>query len=193
MRNLFLDRVHICLLGALFSIAMCEHLWAHGNLPLRNEADKPNVIVFFIDDLGYMDLGCNGSQFYETPKIDLLATRGVKFTNFYSANPVCSPTRAALMTGKAPHRLAITQWINQPSDIHLPLDEFTIGEAMAGAGYKTGYIGKWHLGEKDNQQPSEQGFGWTRGVNRAGAPGSCLLYTSPSPRDRTRSRMPSSA
>ena len=172
MKNLFFNRVHICFLGALFSIAMCEHLWADGSLPLRNEADKPNVIVFFIDDLGYMDLGCNGSQFYETPKIDLLASRGVKFTNFYSANPVCSPTRAALMTGKAPHRLGITQWINQPSDIHLPLDEFTIGEAMAGAGYKTGYIGKWHLGEKDNQQPREQGFGWTRGVNRAGATGS---------------------
>ncbi len=135
-------------------------------------AEKPNVVMFFIDDLGYTDLGCYGSTFYETPNIDQLSKRSVRFTDFYSANPVCSPTRAALMTGKAPQRLGITQWINQPNDIHLPLDEVTIGEAMASGGYKTGYIGKWHLGEKDNQQPSEQGFTWMRGVNRGGAPGS---------------------
>lgn len=137
----------------------------------RND-DRPNIVLFFIDDLGYMDLGCYGSSFYETPNIDALAARSVRFTDFYSANPVCSPTRAALMTGKAPQRVGITQWINQPNDIHLPLAEVTIGEALASAGYKTGYIGKWHLGEKDNQQPREQGFTWMRGVNRAGAPGS---------------------
>lgn len=133
---------------------------------------QPNIVIFFIDDLGYMDLGCYGSSSYETPNIDSLAKRSVRFTDFYSANPVCSPTRAALMTGKAPQRVGITQWINQPNDIHLPLDEVTIGEALGSAGYKTGYIGKWHLGEKDNQQPSEQGFVWMKGVNRAGAPGS---------------------
>ena len=75
------------------------------------------------------------------------------------------------MTGKAPQRMGVTQWIPQPSDVHLPLDEVTIGEGMATAGYRNGYIGKWHLGEKDNQQPSEQGFIWMRGVNRAGQPG----------------------
>lgn len=136
------------------------------------DPSKPNVVMFFIDDLGYMDLGCNGAEFYETPNIDRLAKNSVQFTDFYSANPVCSPTRAALMTGKAPQRMGITQWINQPNDLHLPLDEVTIGEAMASAGYKTGYIGKWHLGEKDNQLPREQGFTWMRGVNRGGAPGS---------------------
>ncbi len=141
-------------------------------VPELADSTRPNVILFFIDDLGYMDLSCNGSEFYETPNIDRLADRGVRFTNFYSANPVCSPTRAALMTGKAPHRLGITQWIHQPSDVHLPLDEVTVGEALATAGYKNGYIGKWHLGEKDNQQPREQGFSWMRGVNRGGAPGS---------------------
>ncbi|MEM9941789.1 MAG: sulfatase [Planctomycetota bacterium] len=134
--------------------------------------NQPNVVLFFIDDLGYSDLGCYGSTFYETPNIDRLAKSGVRFTDFYSANPVCSPTRAALMTGKAPQRVGITQWINQPNDIHLPLDEVTLGEAMGSGGYKTGYIGKWHLGEKDNQQPREQGFTWMRCVNRAGAPGS---------------------
>ena len=133
---------------------------------------KPNVVMFFIDDLGQRDLGCYGCENYETPNIDRLAKRSALFSDFYSANPVCSPTRAALMTGKAPQRLGITQWINQPNDIHLSLDEVTIGEALASGGYKTGYIGKWHLGEKDNQQPREQGFTWMRCVNRGGAPGS---------------------
>ena len=139
---------------------------------IKRAAKQPNVVLFFIDDLGQMDLGCYGSKAYETPNIDRLSSQGVRFTNFYSANPVCSPTRAALMSGKAPQRMGITQWINQPNDLHLPLDEVTIGEALATAGYENGYIGKWHLGEKDNQQPSEQGFLWMRGVNRAGAPGS---------------------
>lgn len=133
---------------------------------------KPNIVLFFIDDLGYTDLGCYGSAFYETPVIDQLSKSSVRFTDFYSANPVCSPTRAALMTGKAPQRVGITQWINQPNDLHLPLPEVTLGEALGSAGYQTGYIGKWHLGEKDNQQPSEQGFVWMKSVNRAGQPGS---------------------
>ncbi len=167
---------HLLAFAALFlTVAICTR-------PLQSTAQepsssapaegKPNIVLFFIDDLGFMDLGCYGSSFYETPNIDALAARSVRFTDFYSANPVCSPTRAALMTGKAPQRVGITQWINQPNDIHLPLAEFTIGEAFANAGYETGYIGKWHLGEKDNQQPREQGFAWTRSVNRAGQPAS---------------------
>jgi len=135
-------------------------------------ASKPNVIVFLIDDLGWADLGCYGSTFHETPHIDKLATNGVKFTASYSANPVCSPTRAALMTGKAPQRVGITQWIPQPSDIHLPAEEITLGEAFQSAGYATGYIGKWHLGEKDDQIPTSNGFTWMKCVNRAGQPAS---------------------
>ena len=137
-----------------------------------NSTDRPNIVIFFIDDLGYVDLGCYGSKFHETPNLDQLAAESVRFTDFYSANPVCSPTRAALMTGKAPQRVGITQWLNQPNELHLPLDEVTIGEAFSSAGYKTGYIGKWHLGDKDEHQPSQQGFSWTRSVNRAGQPGS---------------------
>ena len=133
---------------------------------------RPNVVLFFIDDLGYHDLGCYGSENYQTPNIDRLAQQGVRLTQFYSANPVCSPTRAALMTGKAPQRVGITQWINQPNDLHLPLDELTIGEAFQQQGYRTGYIGKWHLGEKDGQLPTAQGFDWMRCVNRGGQPGS---------------------
>ncbi len=160
--------IAICI--AFFSIGVSV---AQTPLPEPSiKTSRPNVVIFFIDDLGYMDLGCYGSSFYETPNIDALASRSMRFTNFYSANPVCSPTRAALMTGKAPQRVGITQWIPQPNELHLPLDEVTIGEAFRSAGYQTGYIGKWHLGEKDSQLPNEQGFEWMRAVNRAGQPGS---------------------
>lgn len=157
--------------AALCPLTGVSHALANETVT-RSDETKPNIVMFFIDDLGYKDLGCYGSEFYDTPNIDTLAKRSVRFTDFYSANPVCSPTRVAMMSGKAPHRLGITQWLNQPNDLHLPLDEVTIGEALSSAGYKTGYIGKWHLGDKDNQQPREQGFTWMRGVNKAGAPGS---------------------
>ncbi len=136
------------------------------------ENDPPNVILFFIDDLGYKDLGCYGSTFYQTPRLDDLAKNGIRFLNFYSANPVCSPTRAALMTGKAPQRLGITQWINQKSTKHLSVNECTMGQAFADAGYHTGYIGKWHLGHQPDHMPNRKGFHETIGVNRAGQPGS---------------------
>ena len=140
-------------------------------LPCFGEA-KPNVVVFVIDDLGWADLGCQGSKFYETPNIDKLAASGVRFAESYSANPVCSPTRAALLTGKAPQRVGITQWIHQPSDLHLPSGEVTMAEAFQEAGYHTGYLGKWHLGEKDDQLPTSNGFAWMKAVNRAGQPAS---------------------
>ena len=133
---------------------------------------KPNVIVFLIDDLGYTDLGCYGSSLYETPRLDALAAAGVRMTDFYSANPVCSPTRASLQTGKAPQRMGLTQWLNQPNEKHLPLEEFTVAEAFAEAGYATGYMGKWHLGHEAAHQPEHQGYAWTKGVNLAGAPAS---------------------
>lgn len=158
----------------LFKLALLTACFLFSQLNELNAEDpeKPNVVMFFIDDLGYMDLGCNGSTGYKTPNIDKLASASVSFSNFYSANPVCSPTRAAMLTGKAPQRLGITQWINQPNDLHLPLQEHTIAEAFAENGYQNGYIGKWHVGEKDHQMPTAQGFQWMRCVNRGGAPGS---------------------
>lgn len=133
---------------------------------------KPNVLIFLIDDLGCVDLGFDGSIFHETPRIDALTNAGVRFTNFYSAHPVCSPTRAALMTGKAPQRVGITDWIHPGDGVALPAAETTLGEAFQAHGYQTAYVGKWHLGEADDDHPTRHGFEWTKGVNRGGAPGS---------------------
>jgi len=135
------------------------------------EEKKPNVLLLFIDDMGWKDIGVNGSTFYETPHIDALAASGVNFLRSYSANPVCSPTRAALMTGKAPQRVGITQWISGNKG-HLALKEVTIGEAFQEGGYRTGYVGKWHLGKSDQHHPKHQGFEYTVAVNRAGQPAS---------------------
>ena len=140
----------------------------------------PNVVMVFVDDLGWMDTGSYGSTFYETPAIDRLAAEGFRFTQFYTASPVCSPTRASLMTGKHPARLDLTNWIggeqngllNQAEYIRqLPLEEVTLAEAFRAHGYRTGYIGKWHLG-RGGFMPQDQGFDFTFAVNAAGQPGS---------------------
>ena len=116
---------------------------------------KPNLLVFLADDLGARDLGCMGSTFYRTPAIDALAAAGMTFTQAYAAAPVCSPTRAALMTGKFPARLRITNYIGgerrgsllQPNYLRaLPAVEITVAERLQAVGYATGVFGKWHLG-----------------------------------------------
>lgn len=136
---------------------------------------KLNFVFFLIDDMGWKDLGCYGSTFYETPNIDSLAAEGMRFTDAYAACPVCSPTRASIMTGKYPARLNLTDYLVGkrrgkliPADYirYLPLEEVTIAEALKKAGYDTCYIGKWHLGWLRN--PEKQGFDVNIG-NRGGA------------------------
>ncbi len=143
-----------------------------------------NVVVIIVDDLGWVDTGVYGSTFYDTPNIDRLASEGVRFSQFYTASSVCSPTRASLMTGRHPARLDLTNWIggeqngllNQAEYVRaLPLDEVTVGEAFRDQGYTTGYIGKWHLGPLGSM-PEDQGFDYTFAVNEAGQPSS---YSAP--------------
>jgi arylsulfatase A-like enzyme len=150
------------------------------------EKSKPNVILILLDDFGYMDLGCYGSQFHETPNIDRLAAQGVRFTDAYAACPVSSPTRAALMTGRYPVRSGITDWIpgrqasnsGSPNDkfiarpftLNLSLDETTIAELLKKNGYTTMISGKWHLGEDSIYWPEHQGFDINRGGYSKGAP-----------------------
>jgi arylsulfatase A len=131
-------------------------------------AAKPNFVLILADDLGWTDVACYGSKLYETPNIDQLARDGVKFTQNYSACTVCSPTRAALLTGKYPARLHITDWIpgqmpDNPKLIvpdwtkYLPLEETTMADVFHNAGYATASIGKWHLG-REEYYPDKHGF-----------------------------------
>jgi len=138
------------------------------------------VLFILVDDLGWKDLGCYGSSFHETPNIDRLAASSLRFTQAYSANPVCSPTRAAIMTGKHPSRLNITDWIPGqdprdrpllgPQDLdHLPLEETTLAEALKAHGYQTFFAGKWHLGDT-GYLPEDQGFDLNLGGHHRGSP-----------------------
>ncbi|UCG88971.1 MAG: sulfatase [Gemmatimonadota bacterium] len=144
------------------------------------QLDSPNVVLLIVDDLGWMDTGVYGSEFYDTPNVDRLAASGALFTQFYAASPVCSPTRVSIMTGKHPARLHLTNWIGGeqkgkllPADYlrQLPLEEVTIAEAFKEAGYATAYVGKWHLGEEP-YLPESQGFDVNIAGHGAGQPGS---------------------
>ena len=148
------------------------------------QQSKPNIIIILTDDLGWADLQCYGSTFYETPNLDKLASQGLRFTRAYATAPVCSPTRASLMTGKYPIKTGVTDWIAgrqannktwpyekflaRPTAYQLALEEETIAEIAVKSGYKTFYAGKWHLGENEKYWPESQGWeinkgGWSKG------------------------------
>jgi arylsulfatase A len=124
------------------------------------QARRPNVLVILADDLGSVDLGCYGSQDLHTPAADALAARGVRFTQFYSAAPVCSPSRAGLLTGRWPVRAGVPGNCasQQGGRGALPPEEVTIAEVFRAAGYATAHIGKWHLGYTPDTLPRRQGF-----------------------------------
>ncbi|MEZ5361741.1 MAG: sulfatase-like hydrolase/transferase [Bryobacterales bacterium] len=149
-------------------------------------AERPNIVLILADDLAWSDLGCYGSTHCETPNLDHFAEQGARFTDAYAAAPICSPSRAALMTGKTPARLGfefVTKWRDDvmplggprkldppPYTYELPLEERTIAEVLRDAGYRTGMVGKWHLnshhghylGWSPTHGPLQQGFQWGR-------------------------------
>ncbi len=152
-------------------------------------AARPNFLIFLVDDLGWTDLGCYGSDFYETPNIDRLASDGVRFTHGYAACTVCSPTRAALLTGLYPGRTNVTDWIPgqnrvgaklKPPDWTMRLEHrhTTLAEALAVEGYRTAHVGKWHLMPRLEPEvmmdftPDRHGFERNVAGNEWGAPGS---------------------
>ncbi|MFA6546275.1 MAG: sulfatase [Limisphaerales bacterium] len=166
-------------------------------------APRPNLVVVLVDDLGWMDLSCQGSDYHRTPNIDRLAAQGLRFTQGYAAAAICSPTRAALMTGRYPARLGITDWmrmsfqkespadpalpagyeresykcVSNPADALLtprtprfmPHSEVTVAELLGPAGYRCGYLGKWHLGD-EAWTPETQGFHSNAGGGDLGLP-----------------------
>ena len=125
----------------------------------------PNIIFILVDDFGWRDLVCYGSSFYETPNLDRLASQGMLFTDAYAACPVCSPTRAAILTGKYPATLGVTDWIDWGGKLHpcrgklvdvpyikeMPAAEVTLAQALQQAGYLTWHVGKWHLGAEGHR------------------------------------------
>jgi len=126
---------------------------------LANAADKPNFIIIFTDDQGYGDLGCFGSTKIKTPHIDRLAKEGRRFTNFMVASPVCTPSRAALLTGCYPKRIGMHQHVLFPSSTKgLNPTEHTIADHLKGQGYATACFGKWHLGHHPETLPQSNGF-----------------------------------
>lgn len=150
---------------------------------IKPQSEKPNVIFFLVDDLGWRDVGCFGSSFYETPNIDRLASEGMKFTNAYSTCHVSSPTRASIMTGRYPASINLTDWLpgrgnhpfqkllNNVTNQQLPMNEETVAETLRNNGYKTAIIGKWHVGMGeygpmkrgfDMHIPSQYEIGWPK-------------------------------
>jgi len=124
--------------------------------------ERPNVLVILCDDLGYGDLACYGNKTIKTPNLDELASEGMRFTDCYSASPLCSPARAGLMTGRNPTRSGIYSWIAAGNPMYLKKDETTIASVLKKVGYDTCHVGKWHLNGKFNQpeqtQPGDHGF-----------------------------------
>ena len=163
----------------------CESSGAPSGAPL-------NVVLIMVDDMGWVDLEGYGSDLHKTPNIDRLADSGLKFTNAYASAPVCTPTRAALMTGKSPARLNMTIWhegaVSEPQaarliapevEGNLPHSEKTLAEVFQDAGYRTGHVGKWHLGDPAHY-PETQGFDFTFGGTFWGAPGTFFFpYRAP--------------
>ena len=152
----------------------------------QNVTKQPNIVLILADDLGWADLQCYGSTFYETPNLDKLASMGIRFNNAYASCPVCSPTRASILTGKYPIKTGVTDWIQgrqyngkaavyeklvtQPFNYFLQPEEETIEEAAMKNNYKTFIAGKWHLGEEEKNWPESNGFQINKGGFSKGAP-----------------------
>ena len=128
-------------------------------------ADRTNILFLFIDDQGYYDLGCYGATEVETPHIDRMAAEGIRFTDYYAAAPICSPSRAGLLTGCYPRRIGNHIWVHRAdSNSGIHPSEITLGEMFKKAGYTTACIGKWHLGFKEPFLPKNQGFDYYFGL-----------------------------
>ncbi|MDG1875084.1 MAG: sulfatase [Mariniblastus sp.] len=176
---------------ALFSFLMCLVLSVNSAFGgSENESAKlPNIVVFLVDDLGYMDIGANNPNcFYETPHVDALAKSGMLFMDGYAANPVCSPTRYSLMTGKYPSRVDATNFFSgkrsgkfHPAPLRnkMPLDEITIAQTLKGKGYATFFAGKWHLGDSAEYYPQNRGFDINIGGYHRGGPYTGKRYFAP--------------
>jgi arylsulfatase A len=144
------------------SLALPGCIGGFGTSGSKSPADRPNVVVVLCDDLGYGDLGCYGHAHIQTPNLDRLADEGVRLTDCYAAAPVCSPSRAGILTGRTPYRCGVYDWIPGNSPMHLRRQEVAVAALLKGSGYSTCHVGKWHCNGKfnssDQPQPDDHGF-----------------------------------
>uniref|UniRef100_UPI004048ABD6 sulfatase family protein n=1 Tax=Mariniflexile sp. TaxID=1979402 RepID=UPI004048ABD6 len=145
-------------------IAITVFLSCNFSLIGQNKESKPNVIIFFTDDQGYQDVGVFGSPLIKTPNLDKMAENGIKFTDFYSASSICSPSRAALLTGAYPPRVGVPEVLWPNLDGGLSSKELTIADMLKTKNYATACIGKWHLGDQPQYLPTAQGFDYYYGI-----------------------------
>lgn len=139
---------------------------------ITRAAERPNFVVFLVDDMGYGDLGCYGHPLIKSPNLDAFADEGVRFTQCYSACSVCSPSRSAILTGRTPYRNGVWRWIPENHQVHLRTSEVTIAKLLMDRGYDTCHVGKWHLNGFFNNpkhpQPNDHGFDhWMATQNNA--------------------------
>lgn len=143
-----------------------------GAAPAADE--RPNVVLFLADDLGWGDLGCTGHPAIQTPHLDAFARQGMRLTQCYAASAVCSPSRSALLTGRTPYRNGVYTWIAEGSEVHLRAGEITIARLLRERGYSTCHVGKWHLNGKFNTpaqpQPGDHGYDWWLATQNNAAP-----------------------
>ena len=145
-------------IAAMAVLPACRSGESPGGRSPESEVQLPNIVFIYCDDLGYGDLACFGSSLNRTPHIDRMAAEGMKFTEFYSASPVCSPSRAALLTGRIPQRMGINGVFFPRSYTGMPVKEITIADVLKTKGYATGVVGKWHLGHRREFLPLQRGF-----------------------------------
>ncbi|MEM6916316.1 MAG: sulfatase, partial [Verrucomicrobiota bacterium] len=136
-----------------------------GSFAFSSAEERPNIVIIFIDDQGYYDLGCYGATEVKTPRIDQLAAEGIRLTDYYAAAPICSPSRAGLLTGAYPRRIGMETWVQRADSTRgIHEDEVTLAELLRDNGYATACIGKWHIGDKDPFVPNAQGFEYHFGM-----------------------------
>lgn len=150
-------------------LGRCLFLLVSLHVGAASLADPPNILLIYVDDLGFGDLGSYGHPVIRTPNIDALARDGMTFTNYYAPSALCSPSRAGLLTGRTPYRTGIKSWIPEDSGVFLGDEEITLAEVLKAEGYATALVGKWHLnsdlGSEDEPQPTDQGFDYFYGHN----------------------------
>jgi len=185
-RQVYMNRRHFLGLAAIAAAGFFSGC-VTGSTPQTAKLNKPNILFILIDDMGWKDITCAGSTYYETPHIDKLAADGMRFTNAYSAAPVCTPSRGAIFSGKCPARTQLTTVFSGPSGpddrLHdwskyhgerdqfiearnrhaLPSAEVILPQALADGGYRTGFFGKWHIGECPGYYPDDRGFHVAKG------------------------------